>query len=420
MKKDTLVSILIPTWDNQEYLSGALTSLLQNQSTVGLMRIIVINNGHPNSCDWVQNKQVTVIQTGGKNLGWEGGIDLGLKHTTSEFVCFFNDDAYIPNSSKIWLNRLLQSFKDPKVGAVGPSSNCVMGAQNIWFNTGGYAQFYVPYLVGFCVVVRRSAFNEIGGIDLNLPSGDDLDWSIRLRDAGYKLVVDKEVFVYHHGFKSGNRLMGDHQTTGGWNSYEMQFKTNTNLIKKHGLKKWWETVKGWSPNPETDLLKIIQDSEGNVIREMITDQDHQIYDLGCGNNKTINRAIGVDMIAGGKKISTLAGVPVSQADIVANVANDLPIEEGSADIIIARHILEHCIDPLFTIQMWINKLKKGGKLILALPNQNWHSTIPMNSEHVHAYTPESAHRLLEAFNLKNVEVKDSNNGIGFVISGERQ
>lgn len=417
-RKDTLVSIVIPSWNNQEYLSGALNSLLQNQSTPGLMRIIVVNNGHENSCDWVQHKQVTVLQTGGKNLGWEGGIDLGLKHTTSEFVCFFNDDAYIPASSTMWLNKLLQSFKDPKVGAVGPSSNCVMGLQNIWSSTGNVTQFNVTYLIGFCVLVRRKAFDEIGGIDLSLPSGDDLDWSIRLRDAGYTLVVDKEVFVYHHGFKSGNRLMGDHQTANGWNSYEMQHKTTMNLIKKHGLKKWWECVKGVAYEPSTS--RVIEDSEGEIIRGMIAERDSQIYDLGCGGNKTLKRAIGIDLIPKGKQIKTLDGVAVSQADLIANVANELPVEDASADVIIARHILEHCIDPIYTLGNWITKLKKSGKFILALPNQQLHNTVPMNLEHLHAFTPESAARLLGAFNLKNIEVEDCKNGISFIVYGERQ
>lgn len=413
--KDTLCTIIIPSFDNYEYLSGALNSLLRNQGTPGMMRIIVVNNGHPKSCDWIEHKQVEVIQAG-KNLGWEGGIAEGLKYTTSEFVCFFNDDAYIPPCSRLWLNKLLDHFKNPKVGAVGPSSNVVMGSQNIFVDTGQVTVFPVTYLIGFCVVVRREAFDKVGGMDMDLPSGDDLDWSIRLRDAGYSLLVDREVFVYHHGFKTGTRVMGDHQTSGGWNSYEMQERTNHALIKKHGLKKWFETVRGGVPS--SDTFQSV-DTEGDLIRSKIIPQDKVILDLGVGNKKTVEGSIGIDRVPQGKVIDTLDGVSISQADIISDVTKPLPVEDGSVDTIIARHVLEHVIDPIPVLANWISKLKVGGRLILAVPNQEWHNTIPMNSEHVVAYTPESLTHLLQVFGLKIESVEDPKNYIGFVAVSRR-
>jgi SAM-dependent methyltransferase len=415
--KDTPVTILIPSWNNHQYLSSALNSLLRNQGTVGLMRIIVVNNGDPRSCDWIQHKQITVLQAG-TNLGWEGGLALGLQHTTSEFVCFLNDDTYIPPCSRLWLNHLINHFTDPKVAAVGPSSNVVTGYQNIFVDTP-LSVFQAKFLIGFCVVVRRSALDEIGGIDLELESGDDFDWSIRLRDKGYKLLVDREVFVYHHGFKSGIRKQGDVMTPGGWNSYEMQQKTNTNLIKKHGLKKWWEVIKSTSIPPEgKGLIELESDSEGTLIRSLITKDDKTILDLGCGPRKTLERAIGVDMIAKGEQISTLDDGLVSQADVVADVTK-LPFEPEYADVIIARHILEHALDLVTTLAHWINKLKVGGRLIIAVPNQDWHSTIQMNIEHVHAFSPESLTHLLQLFGLEILGIHDPKNYISFVVEARR-
>ena len=112
------VEILIPTFDNYAFLAPCLQSILTNNSTHGLFHITVINNGHPESCDWIQHDSVTVLQPG-KNLGWEGGIKLGLESTQSPFVLFMNDDTHIPPSSQLWLNRLLQQFLDPEMGAVG-------------------------------------------------------------------------------------------------------------------------------------------------------------------------------------------------------------------------------------------------------------------------------------------------------------
>lgn len=234
-----MIDIIIPTWNNREYLEPCLTSLM-NHRTPKTYKVIVVNNGDKRTVDWIpQDNELTVIQSE-KNGGWEGGLKLGLEHSKSEYVIFMNDDTYIPLSSRLWVPTLLKEFDDLKVGAVGPSSNVVMGSQNVFLNTPSI--FPVNYLIGFCMMVRREALDKVGGVDDTLPGGDDLDLSIRLRKEGYKLLANKEAFVYHHGFKSGTRLVGDHNTNGGWNSYEMLEKTNLALIKKHGLKAWYECL----------------------------------------------------------------------------------------------------------------------------------------------------------------------------------
>lgn len=415
---DPLVSIIIPTFNNPTYLHGAVTSLLRNQATKNLMDIVVINNGHESSCDFLKgHNQVRVINAG-KNLGWEGGIDLGLKESKSEFVCFFNDDAMIPTSSKYWLNMLLQHFRDPKVAAVGASSNVVLGMQNIFIDVP-YHAFKAKFLIGFCVIHRRSMFNEIGGMDLSLPGGDDFDWSIRLRDAGYKLIVDRSVFIYHHGFKTGERVHGNHAKNNGWNSFQKQEKTDLALIKKHGLKKWWDCKKGAWEKPEIGVSEVQADSEGNTIRSLIKDEEKVILDLGCADRKTIKRAIGVDFVPKGEHITTLDGDPISDADLVADVSQNLPIDDSSVDVIIARHILEHMIDHISVLMNWLTKLKPGGRLILALPNEDWLMTIPMNMEHKHTFNPQSTVVLLMALGLKDIKIHNSENNISFIIEGTK-
>lgn len=419
MTSKTLVTVIIPTYNGPDLVHGAVTSLLRNQATKGLMDILVINNGHPQSCDFLKgNDQIRVIDTG-ENLGWEGAIDTGMRNSTSEFVVFFNDDAMIPACSSLWLNQMLQYMRDPKVAAVGPSSNVVMGYQNIFVDLP-FQVFESKFLIGFCVLMRRSAFVEIGGMDMSLPGGDDFDWSIRLRDKGYKLVVDRNVFVYHHGFKTGERVHGGPNKPNGWNSYEKTEKINLALIKKHGLKKWYLTMKSASEPPKFDYTETTKDIEGERIRELVSEHDTAILDLGCANNKTVKRAIGIDFIPKGERIPALSGDPISEADIVADVSKDLPVEDNSQDVIIARHILEHMLDPISVLIEWIKKLKKGGRLILALPNQDLMSTIPMNIEHVHAYNPDSIHVLLTGLGLQVLSISDSGNSISFIAVGEKQ
>ena len=403
------VSIIIPTYNNYEYLAPCLNSILSNITALNLFHIYVINNGHKESCDWIKHDQVTVIQSEGKNLGWEGALKLGLEKTDSPFVLFLNDDIFIPTTSRLWINKMLQAFIDPEVGAVGPSSNVVMGLQNIFTQTL-ISVFTTKFLIGFCFMVRREAIEKAGGIDDSLPGGDDMDMSIRLRKAGYKLIANKDVFVYHHGFKTGTRVQGDAAQRNGWNSYEMLEKTNHALIKKHGFAEWWNTTKGAWEMPSV-VHSESHDTEGDIIRERIVGD--VILDLGCAGNKTIPNAIGVDMIPKDEVVETLMH-QVSQADVVADVSQPLPFEENSVDTICARHILEHLMDCVTVLRHWRTLLRENGRLIIAVPNNAVHLTIPMNPEHVAGYSPASLKALLEVCGYRVIEQLDGGNTISFV------
>lgn len=407
------LDIIIPTYNNFEYLRPCLESILRNKTSQGLFHIYVVNNGHESSCDWVHHQDITVFNAG-SNLRWEGALEYALAKTSAPYVMFLNDDVLIPPTSKMWINQLLQHFISDEVGAVGPSSNVVMGLQNIFHQTD-LSVFTAKYLIGFCYMTRRKAIIEVGGIDPSLPGGDDLDMSIRLRDAGYKLIVDKNVFVYHHGFKTGTRVNGDAQKMNGWNSYEMIEKTNHALIRKHGFKKWWDCIKGGFDLPSI-VHTTAHDSEGNVIRQHIIGD--KILDLGCGGNKTVPNAIGVDMIAKNDFIETLANT-VSTADVNADITKPLPFEENSVDTIIARHIVEHLMDSVTILKHWRTLLKVNGRLIIAVPNNAIHKSIPMNVEHVHGFDPVSMKSLLEVCGFRVIEQLDGGNTISFITVAEK-
>ena len=63
-------------------------------------------------------------------------------------------------------------------------------------------------------------------MDAKLPGGDDFDVSIRLRNAGYKLLIDPQSFLVHYGFKTGQRVHGGPDIRGGWNSPKMTDMTH--------------------------------------------------------------------------------------------------------------------------------------------------------------------------------------------------
>ena len=109
--------ILIPTYKNPKMLNDLVISILRNQ---GLLRkIIIINNGTDPIDQMFKNDRIEVLNPN-ENLGWEGGLKLGLAKSTAPFVVFMNDDTLVPISSAFWLEDMIRIFEDPKVGACGP------------------------------------------------------------------------------------------------------------------------------------------------------------------------------------------------------------------------------------------------------------------------------------------------------------
>lgn len=411
------VGIIIPTWNNNEYLVPCLQSILRPLETEDLFHVYVVNNGEPQNMEGLEHPKVTILQQK-ENLGWEGGLKAGLEASKEPFVIFMNDDTFVPLTSIHWVNRMLDLFSHPEVGAVGPSSNCVMGAQKI-FNCGVPDHFdIVPvnFLIGFCMMVRREALDKVGGVDDMLPGGDDLDLSIRLRKAGYAMAINRNVFVYHHGFKTGERVKGGPQVDGGWNSVQMTERTNWALIKKHGLRAWLYCMnqvllpQDNKFGPESPWQG--GDLEGNLINGLI--KEGSVLEVGCGMRKTVPQAVGVDRVPKGEQIPGVKEGLKSEADIVADAAGPIPVENGKFDYLIARHVLEHIPDSVKAVSEWHRVLKQGGKAIIAVPNHELRNTIPMNIEHVHAWTPESLKRFMESQGWKTVDLLDPKNSVSFV------
>lgn len=224
------VAIIIPTMDNRAYLEPCLRSLVANTTGIDY-QIYVVNNGEADSCSWV-DRRIAVMRAHG-NIGWERALVLGLKASAEPRVLFLNDDVLFLRTQRTWLSHLVTDLDDPNIAAAGPSSNLVAGPQSTTQQLPA-PRYSARYLIGFCMLVRRSTLTEVGGIDTTLPGGDDIDLSIRLRAHSYTLICDRRSFVYHYGFKTGARVHGGPAIPGGWNSQEMIAATANALIAKHG------------------------------------------------------------------------------------------------------------------------------------------------------------------------------------------
>jgi len=112
------------------------------------------------------------------------------------FVAFMQDDmAFAPSSSRFW-DYLVETAWYKEVGLVAPCSNELYEGQQL-HRVDLPERFVANHVHGSAVLARKDVLDEVGGWDPRLWHAIDSDLCLRLRRAGYKIVVDRRAYVHH-------------------------------------------------------------------------------------------------------------------------------------------------------------------------------------------------------------------------------
>lgn len=202
--------------------------------------LIIIDSGSTDGTFEMYQEQFKTIQSA-ENIGWIKGINEGLDWVAddTDIVIFANNDVVLDSVG--WLERLLKHFDNPTVGAVGPVSNYVMGMQNTSNNQPHVTEQDTLFLVGFFMAVRMDIVEHIGRLEENLADyvpdipedqraklrlggADDLDYSVRISQAGWKLVIARDVFVWHSGSRTFLEVVGKDGYNAQWQAADLAFE----------------------------------------------------------------------------------------------------------------------------------------------------------------------------------------------------
>ncbi len=141
-------------------------------------------------------------------------------------------------------------------------------------------------------------------------------------------------------------------------------------------------------------------------------------DIGCGQGSHIS-SIGINdyfgdnhKIYGGKYEPHIT----SQAEDIDKIFN-----QNTFGWILASHILEHVNDPIITFRKWCKLIRKGGFMILIMPDFKYEPN-PWDITHKNFYTPEDFRNNCILPNqdlIKEVEINTLNNNFSMNFVGRR-
>ncbi|HET6515294.1 MAG TPA: glycosyltransferase family 2 protein [Thermodesulfovibrionales bacterium] len=178
-----------------------------------------------------------------KNLGFAGGMNTGIREAQGEVIILLNSDTICPEGM---INRLAEHCAiDESLGMIGPVTNAAGNEQAIYtsapdvegiimqglqYANSGVRTSLDAYRLDFCcVAITENALGKTGLLDEGFGRGyfEDFDYSLRMKEQGFRLFVAEDVFIYHRGSTAFGRL--------GSESRALLKRNKRRIIDKHGV-----------------------------------------------------------------------------------------------------------------------------------------------------------------------------------------
>jgi GT2 family glycosyltransferase len=215
------VTAIVLNWCNESDTAACLRSL--RASDYPALEILLVDNGSPDASGerlHATFADLAFLQTG-RNLGYTGGNNRGIEWALArgaDFVLILNNDTELDARC---VSELLDAARSvARVGAVGPKILYADEPRRIWFGGGEVSRLRavgrhrlqgeldssgvnekvedVSFLTGCCLLIPAAVLREIGGFEEDFFAYiEDVDLSVRLTAAGYRLMYQPAARVFH-------------------------------------------------------------------------------------------------------------------------------------------------------------------------------------------------------------------------------
>ena len=218
------VSLIIPTRDRVDLLRTCVDSIL-SRTRYPAYEVVVVDNqsSDPDALDYLaqvgRDPRVRVLRYDAP-FNYSAINNWAVGQCDGAILGLLNNDVEV--ISPDWLDELVSQAARPGVGAVGAMlyypndtiqhAGVVLGIHGVaahqyagmprgYPGHGGRARVAqeLSAVTGACLVVTRSAYERVGGLDEALQVAfNDIDFCLRLVEAGYRNVWTPFAELYHH------------------------------------------------------------------------------------------------------------------------------------------------------------------------------------------------------------------------------
>ena len=228
VQKQELISIVIPNKDQKETLERCLNSIYEKSTYRNYEIIIVENNStEPETFAYyrsIDNKRNTRVVYWENEFNYSAINNFGIANASGDYIICLNNDIEVITPG--WMEELLGTCQRDEVGIVGcrlyypddtiQHAGIVVGIGGIAGSLfvgmkrghGGYLHKAdlmqdLSAVTAACMMVKREAFIKADGFEEKLAVAfNDVDFCLKVRQAGYLVVYDPYVEMYHDESKT--------------------------------------------------------------------------------------------------------------------------------------------------------------------------------------------------------------------------
>ena len=215
--KEKSVFIILINYKGYEDTTACIKSL--RKIDYENYHIIIVDNcsndgSYERLCD--ENKDCIVMMADGNN-GFSAGNNIGIHYAMdhgADYVMLLNNDTEVKST---FLKKMLETANDTTV--VTPSIYYYSEPNKIWYADGriNYSRCtvsngndkeskYCNYASGCCLLIPRRVIDEVGyWAEEYFMYYEDMDYSIRILQNGFKIFYNKDAVVYHKAGKTAGR-----------------------------------------------------------------------------------------------------------------------------------------------------------------------------------------------------------------------
>ena len=190
---DPSVSAVVPVRDGERFLGHALESVLGQ--TLLPDEVIVVDDGSTDGTEAIARRfPARVVPNAGR--GVSAARNTGIVASRGDVIAFLDhDDVWEPGK----LERQVACLREhPELSYASCRARVVIepGAERPrWVREEYITGRGFRMAIASAVAVRRETFEEVGLFATDMTLGEDLDWALRVRDAGMKTVILEAALV---------------------------------------------------------------------------------------------------------------------------------------------------------------------------------------------------------------------------------
>jgi cellulose synthase/poly-beta-1,6-N-acetylglucosamine synthase-like glycosyltransferase len=216
---DPYVSVIVPAKNEELFIRQSLLSLLSQDYEEERFEVIVVNDhsadGTREIVESLANEDSRIRLFDNPSDGASAARNFAILQSRGSIIVNFSGHAIASESFlRVTVSKLLSA--DEKVGGVGCRHETPVDeptfakVARLALSTylGGIGSTYHQFAaerstlsIAFAAY-RRSVFNVVGGFDESMKQGQDLEFNVRLNEAGYGLLYTPETAVYHREVRS--------------------------------------------------------------------------------------------------------------------------------------------------------------------------------------------------------------------------